>query len=150
MTITKLAWRDLVPDTESYQEIFAQPHVTEENDTLLSDTQPRLQFALEQLLQPRASSPFMLAKAPEELEYLNLLADAARALQHNAGHLILSFISPSTMFCHSNEGRFVNHNFHPIRTLWKLEPASRKVKYGGRKTVQSSSIKRGREGVLNE
>ncbi|UKM79767.1 hypothetical protein, partial [Escherichia coli] len=25
MTITKLAWRDLVPDTDSYQEIFAQP-----------------------------------------------------------------------------------------------------------------------------
>ncbi|MGS6271100.1 hypothetical protein, partial [Enterobacter hormaechei] len=23
MTITKLAWRDLVPDTESYQELFA-------------------------------------------------------------------------------------------------------------------------------
>ncbi|EOB3813763.1 hypothetical protein ACII1W_000458, partial [Salmonella enterica] len=40
MTITKLAWRDLVPDSESYQEIFAQPHATDENDTLLSDTQP--------------------------------------------------------------------------------------------------------------
>ncbi|EOB3808823.1 hypothetical protein ACII1S_004220, partial [Salmonella enterica] len=39
MTITKLAWRDLVPDSESYQEIFAQPHATDENDTLLSDTQ---------------------------------------------------------------------------------------------------------------
>ena len=87
MTITKLAWRDLVPDTESFQEIFAQPHVTDENNTLLSDTQPRLQFALEQLLQPRASSPFMLAKAPEELEYLTLLAEAARGLHHDAGQL---------------------------------------------------------------
>lgn len=56
LTITKLAWRDLVPDSESYQEIFAQPHATDENDTLLSDTQPRLQFALEQLIQPWASS----------------------------------------------------------------------------------------------
>ncbi|MDI8993157.1 hypothetical protein MJI20_31440, partial [Salmonella enterica subsp. enterica serovar Anatum] len=42
-------------DSESYQEIFAQPHATDENDTLLSDTQPRLQFALEQLIQPWAS-----------------------------------------------------------------------------------------------
>lgn len=56
LTITKLAWRDLVPDSESYQEIFAQPHATDENDTLLSDTQPRLQFALEQLIQPWSSS----------------------------------------------------------------------------------------------
>ncbi|EKP1652388.1 Lon protease family protein, partial [Salmonella enterica] len=87
MTITKLAWRDLVPDSESYQEIFAQPHATDENDTLLSDTQPRLQFALEQLIQPWASSSFMLTKAPEEQEYLTLLSDAVRALQTDAGQL---------------------------------------------------------------
>ena len=73
MTIKKLAWRDLVLDTDSYQEIFAQPHLIDENDPLFSDTQPRLQFALEQLLHTRASSSFMLAKAPEESEYLNLM-----------------------------------------------------------------------------
>lgn len=86
MTITKLAWRDLVPDTDSYQEIFAQPHLIDENDPLFSDTQPRLQFALEQLLHTRASSSFMLAKAPEESEYLNLIADARmryKAMQAN-------------------------------------------------------------------
>ncbi|MBJ3589968.1 Lon protease family protein [Salmonella enterica subsp. enterica serovar Saintpaul] len=87
MTITKLAWRDLVPDTDSYQEIFAQPHVTDETDTLLSDTQPRLQFALEQLLQHWTTSSFMLVKAPEELEYLNLISTAARALHMDAGNL---------------------------------------------------------------
>ncbi|VDZ79695.1 protease [Salmonella bongori] len=87
LTITKLAWRDLVPDSESYQEIFAQPHATDENNTLLSDTQPRLQFALEQLMQPWASSSFMLAKAPEEPAYLTLLADAVRPLQSDAGQL---------------------------------------------------------------
>ncbi|MEG1122738.1 MAG: Lon protease family protein [Citrobacter sp.] len=87
MTITKLAWRDLVPDTDSYQEIFAQPHVTDETNTLLSDTQPRLQFALEQLLQQWATSSFMLVKAPEELEYLNLIATAARSLHTDAGSL---------------------------------------------------------------
>ncbi|MEG1712870.1 MAG: Lon protease family protein [Citrobacter sp.] len=87
MTITKLAWRDLVPDTDSYQEIFAQPHVTDETNTLLSDTQPRLQFALEQLLQQWTTSSFMLVKAPEELEYLNLIATAARTLHTDAGRL---------------------------------------------------------------
>ncbi len=88
MTIKKLAWRDLVPDTDSYQEIFAQPHLIDENDPLFSDTQPRLQFALEQLLHTRASSSFMLAKAPEESEYLNLIANAARTLQSDAGQLV--------------------------------------------------------------
>ena len=88
MTITKLAWRDLVPDTDSYQEIFAQPHLLDENDPLFSDTQPRLQFALEQLLHTRASSSFMLAKAPEESEYLNVIANAVRTLQIDAGQLV--------------------------------------------------------------
>ena len=87
MTITKLAWRDLVPDTDSYQEVFAQPHVTDDTDTLLSDTQPRLQFALEQLLQHWTTSSFMLVKAPEELEYINLIAQAARPLHSDAGSL---------------------------------------------------------------
>lgn len=88
MTITKLAWRDLVPDTESYQEVFAQPHLIDENEPLFSDIQPRLQFALEQLLHARASSSFMLAKAPEESEYLNFIADAASTLQSDAGQLM--------------------------------------------------------------
>ncbi len=60
----------------------------DENDPLFSDTQQRLQFALEQLLHTRASSSFMLAKAPEESEYLNLIADAARTLQSDAGQLV--------------------------------------------------------------
>ena len=81
MTITKLAWRDLVPDTESYQELFAQPDLTKENEFILSDTQPRLHYALEQVLSPWATSPFMLLKAPEESEYLTLLGDAMRQLR---------------------------------------------------------------------
>ncbi|WP_236345524.1 AAA family ATPase [Enterobacter cancerogenus] len=81
MTITKLAWRDLVPDTESYQELFAQPDLTKENEFILSDTQPRLHYALEQVLSPWATSPFMLLKAPEEAEYLTLLSDAMRQLR---------------------------------------------------------------------
>lgn len=84
MTITKLAWRDLVPDTESYQELFAQPDLAKEHDFILSDTQPRLHYALEQTLSPWTTSPFMLLKAPEEAEYLALLADAVRQLQPEA------------------------------------------------------------------
>ncbi len=81
MTITKLAWRDLVPDTDNYQEVFAQPDLAKEQEYLLSDTQPRLQYALEQVLSPWATSPFMLLKAPDEVEYLGLLTDAIRELQ---------------------------------------------------------------------
>ena len=81
MTITKLAWRDLVPDAESYQELFAQPDTAKEHDFILSDTQPRLHYAFEQVLSPWTTSPFMLLKAPEEAEYLALLADALRQLQ---------------------------------------------------------------------
>jgi len=81
LTITKLAWRDLVPDTESYQELFAQPDLAKEHDFILSDTQPRLHYALEQTLSPWTTSPFMLLKAPEEAEYLALMADAVRQLQ---------------------------------------------------------------------
>ena len=84
MTITKLAWRDLVPDTESYQELFAQPDLAQEHEFILSDTQPRLHYALEQVLSPWATSPFMLLKAPEEAEYLTLLGDAMRQLQPEA------------------------------------------------------------------
>ncbi|MEB6379050.1 Lon protease family protein [Leclercia adecarboxylata] len=84
MTITKLAWRDLVPDTDSYQELFAQPDLANKHDSILSDTQPRLYYALEQVLSPWATSPFMLLKAPDEAEYLSLLADAIQQLQPEA------------------------------------------------------------------
>ncbi|HEY4436967.1 MAG TPA: Lon protease family protein [Lelliottia sp.] len=87
MTITKLAWRDLVPDTESYQELFAQPDLAKEHDFILSDTQPRLHYALEQTLSPWTTSPFMLLKAPEEAEYLALMADAVRQLQPEADNV---------------------------------------------------------------
>jgi hypothetical protein len=46
-----------------------------EHEFILSDTQPRLHYALEQVLSPGQLS-FMLLKAPEEAEYLTLLGDA--------------------------------------------------------------------------
>ncbi|EDQ1985743.1 Lon protease family protein [Salmonella enterica] len=114
MTITKLAWRDLVPDSESYQEIFAQPHATDENDTLLSDTQPRLQFALEQLIQPWTSSSFMLTKAPEEQEYLTLLSDAVRALQTDAGQLTGGHYDVSGHTIHYRAAQNAQDNFATV------------------------------------
>ncbi|WP_342321247.1 Lon protease family protein [Kosakonia sp. BYX6] len=80
MTITKLEWNDLVPDTDSYQEVFESSALARETDFSLADTQPRLQYALEQLLYPQATSRFLLAKAPEEAEYLALIANAATQL----------------------------------------------------------------------
>ena len=72
MTITKLEWNELTPDTESYQDVFKQSALTDETVFLLGDTQPRLQYALEQLLHPMATSRFMLAKAPEELSLIHI------------------------------------------------------------------------------
>ncbi|HKN03941.1 MAG TPA: Lon protease family protein [Buttiauxella sp.] len=76
MTTNRLEWRALVPDTESYQEIFAQPYDSE--TAPFSAVQPRLTYGLAQLCQPVASADLMLVKAAEEAEYLNLIASAAR------------------------------------------------------------------------
>lgn len=80
MTITKLEWNDLVPDTDSYQDVFESSGQAHEADFSLADTQPRLQYALEQLLHPQATSRFLLAKAPEEAEYLALIASATEEI----------------------------------------------------------------------
>ncbi|WP_314137997.1 Lon protease family protein [Buttiauxella noackiae] len=76
MTTNRLEWRALVPDTESYQEIFAQPYDSE--TAPFSAVQPRLSYGLVQLSQPVASADLMLVKAAEEAEYLNLITEAAR------------------------------------------------------------------------
>jgi Lon-like ATP-dependent protease len=80
LTITKLEWNELIPDTNSHQAIFGQSVLTDETAFFLGDTQPRLQYALEQLLHPSQTSQFMLAKAPEESDYLALLGEAVQDL----------------------------------------------------------------------
>ncbi|MFB0709759.1 AAA family ATPase [Buttiauxella noackiae] len=92
MTTNRLEWRALVPDTESYQEIFAQPYDSE--TAPFSAVQPRLSYGLVQLSQPVASADLMLVKAAEEAEYLNLITEAARECwsQDNAltgGHYLV-------------------------------------------------------------
>ncbi|MFB5745565.1 Lon protease family protein [Cedecea sp. P7760] len=74
MTTNRLDWRALVPDTESYQEIFAQPYDTD--SAPLSAVQPRLLYGIEQLNLSVSSVDLMLVKAPEEQEYLDLIAAA--------------------------------------------------------------------------
>ncbi|MBK0079125.1 Lon protease family protein [Kosakonia sp. S58] len=80
MTTTKLEWNDLVPDTDSYQDVFESSALASETDFTLADTQPRLHYALEQLLYPRATSRFLLTKAPEEAEYLTLIGETLASL----------------------------------------------------------------------
>lgn len=80
MTTTKLEWNDLVPDTDSYQDVFESSALASETDFSLADTQPRLHYALEQLLYPRATSRFLLTKAPEEAEYLTLIGETLASL----------------------------------------------------------------------
>ena len=80
MTITKLSRRDLAPDLEASQALFSQPDLASETESLPGELQARLHYALEQFLYPQAISDFLLVKAPEEPEYLQLLADATREL----------------------------------------------------------------------
>lgn len=154
MTITKLAWRDLVPDSESYQEIFAQPHATDENNTLLSDTQPRLQFALEQLMQPWASSSFMLAKAPEEPAYLTLLADAVRTLQSDAGQLTGGHYDVSGNTIHYRAAQNAQDNFATITQVVSADWVEAEQlfgclrQYNGDITLQPGLVHQANGGIL--
>ncbi|EDZ3595204.1 AAA family ATPase [Salmonella enterica] len=154
MTITKLAWRELVPDSESYQEIFAQPHATNEKDTLLSDTQPRLQFALEQLIQPRASCSFMLTKAPEEQEYLTLLSDAVRALQTDAGQLTGGHYDVSGHTIHYRAAQDVQDNFATLAQVVSADWVEAEQLFGclrqykGDITLQPGLVHQANGGVL--
>jgi len=80
LTTTKLEWNDLVPDADSYQDVFESSALASETDFSLADTQPRLHYALEQLLYPRATSRFLLTKASEEVEYLTLIGETLASL----------------------------------------------------------------------
>lgn len=91
MTINRLSWRALVPDTEQYQSLFAQPLSDTENTLEFDTLQSRLCYGLSQLCHPRSASSYMLVKAPEEHDYLKIIAAAARSQftlpeQHFGGH----------------------------------------------------------------
>ncbi|WP_436893720.1 AAA family ATPase [Siccibacter turicensis] len=77
MTITRLAWHALKPDTDSFAEVFTTSE-THSDDVDFSSLQPRLCYGLEQLHQPAASSSWMLVKALEAPDYLTLITQLAR------------------------------------------------------------------------
>lgn len=83
MTITTLSRRDLTPELESYQTLFAEAVPDSETESLPGELQSRLHYALEQFLYPQAISDYLLVKAPEEPEYLHLLEEATRDLRQD-------------------------------------------------------------------
>lgn len=83
MTINTLSRRFLAPATEAFQALFAQPDLASKNDSLFSELQARLHYALEQFLHPQGVSPFLLVKAPEEKEYLQLLKQTTLSLRES-------------------------------------------------------------------
>lgn len=83
MTINTLSRRFLAPATEAFQALFAQPDLASENESLFSELQARLHYALEQFLHPQGVSPLLLVKAPEEKDYLQLLTQTTLSLRDN-------------------------------------------------------------------
>ncbi len=83
MTINTLSRRFLAPATEAFQALFAQPDLASENESLFSELQARLHYALEQFLHPQGISPLLLVKAPEEKDYLQLLTQTTLSLRDN-------------------------------------------------------------------
>ncbi|MEQ6279999.1 Lon protease family protein [Kluyvera huaxiensis] len=83
MTINTLSRRFLAPATEAFQALFAQPDLASENESLFSELQARLHYALEQFLHPQGVSPLLLVKAPEEKDYLQLLTQTTLSLRGN-------------------------------------------------------------------
>ena len=75
MTTHRLDWRALVLDTDSYQDILAQPY---DNDFApFSSVQARLTYGIEQF-HLSDSSAIMLIKAAEEAEYLSFITAAIK------------------------------------------------------------------------
>jgi len=83
LTINTLSRRFLAPATEAFQALFAQPDLASENESLFSELQARLHYALEQFLHPQGVSPLLLVKAPEEKDYLQLLTQTTLSLRDN-------------------------------------------------------------------
>lgn len=92
MTINTLSRRDLAPATDAYQALFALPDLASEDESLFSELQARLHYALQQFLHPQGVSDFLLVKAPEEKEYLQLLSHATHTL-HDVSQPALTGVS---------------------------------------------------------
>lgn len=78
MTINRLPWQALVPDTKVLAELAYQP--TSSNAEILQHLQARLYYGLSQLLHSAAPSDFMLVKSPGTQAYLTLIGAATEEL----------------------------------------------------------------------
>jgi Lon-like ATP-dependent protease len=81
LTINTLSRRDLAPATDAYQALFTLPEISSVDESLFSELQARLHYALEQFLHPQGVSDFLLVKAPEEKAYLQLLNNTTNTLR---------------------------------------------------------------------
>lgn len=86
MTINRLPWQALVPDTISYQELFAQPLTLDSDSAIFAAVQPRLQYGLSQLVSP-AIGDILLVKAAETNDSLALIAQQITELFTADGQL---------------------------------------------------------------
>lgn len=71
LTINRLPWQALVPETYAPEALIAQPDLT--NKDMIQRLQARLCYGLTQLLTPYTPSDFMLVKCPATPDYLSLM-----------------------------------------------------------------------------
>lgn len=152
MTTNRLEWRALVPDTESFQDIFAQPYDTD--SAPFSAVQSRLFYGLEQLSQPVASADLMLVKAAEESEYLNLIAAAAREVWTPAqtlegGHYQIEGSQVTLRPADSNDGNFASQGEVVVADWVEAEQLFGCVRlFAGEISLTSGIIHRANGGML--
>ncbi|WP_170324299.1 AAA family ATPase [Budvicia diplopodorum] len=79
MTINRLEWQQLLPNTFDYAEIFERDYRREPLD--IETTQPRLQKSLTKFCsQHPMASPFMIVKAVDSRAYLSLIHESVTRL----------------------------------------------------------------------
>ncbi len=79
LTINRLEWQQLLPNTADYKNLFEREYRREPLDIAL--TQPRLKKSLATFCHQHASgSPFMLVKAVDSRPYLALIHDALQSI----------------------------------------------------------------------
>ncbi|MDN0085992.1 Lon protease family protein [Yersinia nurmii] len=81
MTNNRLEWQSLLPNTTPYEALFAT--ATQLAPVSFAAYQPRLENGLTLFCHPLSKPRFMLIKAQESGDYLNLLSQAIKELQAN-------------------------------------------------------------------
>ncbi|MEY4476290.1 MAG: hypothetical protein RL248_2057 [Pseudomonadota bacterium] len=85
LTINRLEWQSLLPNTTPYEALFASASQLE--PVPFAAIQPRLVNGMTLFCHPQSKSRFMLLKAQEDTDYLALIAQAVKELQPEASGL---------------------------------------------------------------